>query len=409
MSHNNAVSIKRPLRDFEQLFFLHVPKSAGTTFIGLLDQRYMVDEICPIHHTYEQLLQTYPLDDLANFKFIRGHFPYDLIYKLPKPPRIITFIRDPISRFLSHIDMVRHSEGGLPELHNRLNEYKLEQFLAQPSHYLKFANRTTKLLCGKIHQLNITKDLLSIAKERLGTIDFVGITEEFDKSLELFCFIYDFPPITNYSVLNVNPNNEYKSYVPPKILDKIREINRADIELYNYGLEIFHQLQKNMESEISCSLENQEKNLEPERCSILFDFQRVSPGAGWHVGERHPIFGPFRWSGPGNTSSLVFQLPCESDLMIRFRILNSIESDTLENLQLLVNNTPVDLHHSKDGDSGREVFTGYISKEFIFKGYHQNEFRFIIDQTLSPSEVDPNNQDHRKLGLCFNWLQIYPV
>jgi hypothetical protein len=103
-------SVKQPLHEDEQLFYLHIPKCAGLTFIGIMDSRYTRDEICPVHRFFADLKAQIPVDELAKYKFIRGHFPYDLVHLLPRKPRMITFLRHPVTHLLSTLDHLQRIE-----------------------------------------------------------------------------------------------------------------------------------------------------------------------------------------------------------------------------------------------------------------------------------------------------------
>jgi hypothetical protein len=64
--------LKKPLLENEQLFFIHIPKCAGTTFINILDQRFIDTEILPVHYDLKKLQDRLTDETLAGYRFLRA-------------------------------------------------------------------------------------------------------------------------------------------------------------------------------------------------------------------------------------------------------------------------------------------------------------------------------------------------
>lgn len=411
--------LRRPLQEDEQLYFIHVPKCAGTSFISLVDERYVIDEIIPTHHDINELKNHITDQQLAGYRFIRGHFPYDLVVpRLPRMPRIITFLREPITRFISNFQMRQRVSDPLVGLQETLKSLTLENFLDKPDLVRILANRATRLIGGtkKTRSGDVIPNL-ELAKERLSNFEFVGIVERFNDSLELFCHVFDFPPIRSQRNLNISPNREARSDISKTTMDKIAEIEWADIELYKFGLKLFERQHTGMGTDpIRGSLNNVGVGN-----SIRIDFARVNPGSGWHVGERYPRYGVVRWSGPDSVSYLHLTLaPCQS-YKIRFRVLRSVKKEILQSLKLEINEQDVPLKMHLSDIWGGVIVEGFIP-ENVLSGGTPVEFAFKVSDTAPLSEINdnikkfkrltfgkqPNEPDKRLGGLLYNWLELTP-
>ena len=82
-----------------QILFIHIPKTAGTTFTAVLDRHFAPEEVCPAYY-WRELLRV-PRRELLGYSLIRGHFDYT-VSELLRDVRVLTMLRDPVARTLSH-------------------------------------------------------------------------------------------------------------------------------------------------------------------------------------------------------------------------------------------------------------------------------------------------------------------
>ena len=88
------------LQNDDILYFLHIPKTAGTTFISIIDEHFDYESIFP-GQRWDQLLPKLPIN-FSKYRLVRGHFGYGIRQLLPKKPVYITMLRNPIEMVPSY-------------------------------------------------------------------------------------------------------------------------------------------------------------------------------------------------------------------------------------------------------------------------------------------------------------------
>ena len=382
--------IKRPLREDEQLYFIHVPKCAGTSFISLVDERYVIDEIVSTHYDINKLKNEITDEQLAGYRFIRGHFPYDLVVpRLPRQPRIITFLREPVTRLISNFQMRQRVSDPLVGMQETLKNTTLDEFVEQPELIKIFSNRATRLIGGMTKgNAGALVPNLELAKERISNFDFVGIVERFNDSLEMFCYIFGFPPIVSERNLNISPNRETRSEITPWIMQRLAEIEWADIELYRFGAQLFEKQfarwkGESSAGEIPATLPNENPG------PVFVDFRRVDPGNGWHVGERIPRYGVVRWSGPETMSHIRLHLAPGRDYAMRFRILRSVSRDILNSLVVEAGGRAIPLKKRPADIWGGVIVDAVLPRDAVV-ATGPTLVTFKVNKTLEVNQISDN-------------------
>lgn len=392
-------TLKRPLSSNDQLYFIHVPKCAGTTFINIVDQHFTIGEILPTHYDLKKLETEISNEQLAGYRFLRGHIPYDtLIPRLPALPRMITFLRDPVAQFISYFQMRQRVPDPLVGIQSTLAGLSLEELLEHEL-MLRFANNATVSIGGRL-PAQASKDRipnLELAKERLKTFDFVGITERFNDSLDLFSYIFNFYPISAYETLNVSPDREKRQEISPDLMARIAEVQKYDIELYQFGLKILEEKYQQMLAEKRQG--QADVVLSQPVANVFWDLSRAQPCQGWHIAESHPAFGLTRWSGPETSSRLYIPLEKNKDYILRFQVLSDSFNDILSGLVVQINGTPVALAHVRQGM--QFMFEGRIPAKLVAQNANPVCLEFSVNRVIAEG-----NEKGRKLGLCYNWVQI---
>lgn len=137
---------------------------------------------------------------------------------LGRTVRYVTFVRDPVERYLSHWVYQRDAME-IP--------WSLDDYLAEP----RFSNLMVRRIAG-------AEDLSEARRALAEDFAFVGLTERFDESLVLMKHTLGLDDLQlAYRSKNAGhaPRSERKSYLEdPKIRQRVVENNALDLELYAF-------------------------------------------------------------------------------------------------------------------------------------------------------------------------------
>lgn len=244
------------------LIFLHIPKCAGNSLIDLLQSHIPRQRILKGHllHADAPGIGT-PFD---HYQLIVGHNTYYDMSRLPVRPVYITMLRKPVDRIVSLYYFWRSHRDDYIEQHNLIGprlakQLPLEDFIEcdAPEAALNLRNAQA----GQFHNglrgspgLS-DEDLFETARQRLDECAFVGISEEFDPSIDLLCHLFNWQRPASLRCVNDSHVNEQEDprYEPTErpplangVRERLIELNQADIRLYDHAREIFHQRHEEM-------------------------------------------------------------------------------------------------------------------------------------------------------------------
>lgn len=223
--------------------FLHIPKAAGTTFLQMLVNAFGQEHVYWLNHLeYDdsfKILQDIEQTDPERIYVIVGHINYGIHNILSNNYTYFTVVRDPVQRALSFFDYAYSS----PEhpLYETLRKGPID--FSDPEILNNISNLQTRMLCNStISDISIlssvSKEYLKIAKRRLQSCAAVGITEEFDAFISLVNAKFGWN-LSKIQEQNVTPHRKYRAELDQAMIERIREHNRLDIELYEYAKELF--------------------------------------------------------------------------------------------------------------------------------------------------------------------------
>lgn len=242
------------------VFFMHIPKTAGTTLHRIIRQQYEEEHIFRAYigvgaATLQEHINSLQLqldrrsdqdDQTPEIKLILGHVGFGLHEILGRDLTYITFLRHPIDRLISwyyhqqRIPSAKYYQEcqsmGLQELITRVQPIQTD------NHQTRFVAGDTlreKLgLPGTTSYGCCDRQLLEQAKENLRKYFLVvGIQESFDDSLLLLQKSLGWQNMS-YTTENIGHN---KQIINSAEIDFIRESSYWDIQLYEYAKELFDQ------------------------------------------------------------------------------------------------------------------------------------------------------------------------
>lgn len=183
----NFIKIFR--RPSQKILFIHISKTAGTSFRRMLEEYYGKRMVYPgdfyLNKTRRGYLEGSELirdyAKLPSHSVLVGHFTAAMAEMVPRIYRVVTFVREPIQRSLS---MLAHFSHTLKIPVDTLVED--QQFIST-----RITNSQTRFLgadgiCDAHHVRVADDEMLALALSRIETLDFVGITERFQESCQKF-------------------------------------------------------------------------------------------------------------------------------------------------------------------------------------------------------------------------------
>jgi hypothetical protein len=245
------------------LIFCHVPKTAGTTLNRIIESQYNPLRIHSIPGAKRivaiERFKRLPERRRRRIQVLKGHMEYGLHEHLPQPSTYMTMLREPVAQVISSYYYGLSSQAHpLYEIMNArkttLEEYvDLAQWAnnlqtkllggipmakVQPFESLAIAKRGEIVPPDRFLGAHADDGTLAAAKRNLEReFSVVGVTDRFDESVALMIVAYD------WDVPFYQKFRETKKRPPEKIdeavLEKIRNLNAHDIELYAFGRKIF--------------------------------------------------------------------------------------------------------------------------------------------------------------------------
>lgn len=460
----------------DRVAFIHIPKTAGITFRTVIHPLLAQLPWCPA--IIPEQFVAIPYDELLQYRLFTGHFRYWWLEKIfPSGLISLTFLREPVSRTVSHyryllrLETLGGSTRGDDEL-RMIKKMTLVEFVNSEQLYLAVdiinlqtsfwggfeapqemlsANDTDdissivehlKALSIKINaepaglpeRRNIGPEHLEVAKKRLEQASFFGITERFQDSLFLLCFIFGWPPILDELRLNHGSDAEADDALHPDTRKQIEDKVALDLELYRFGQELFDlrfnemtrmllerygngstpEAGQSLSKSYLCDLlqKHYETRRNQRNQTLIKNIGRIylyRPSAqaegsfGWHTVQTLPEDGPVVWSGPGKESG--FDLPCPrgENLQVSFQVLMVLTPEVIEKLNLTINNIPITLQKSTDV-RGTFTFTGSVPSQAMSDPFLH--LVFSVPHTIAPCDIAPDNKDARPLGFLLKWVKL---
>jgi hypothetical protein len=172
----------------EVLIFIHIPKTAGTTFAAILERNFPRSRLVSVYPNFgisEAELRDLPDAARERVECIQGHFDYGIHRHLGRPFRYATFLRRPAEQVRSRYNHARLSRSH--PLHPLVREgATLEEFVrVSPDNYQTRTLAGSDPVPGRGHPLLTERDLERVKANIERHFALVGIADRFDESLLL--------------------------------------------------------------------------------------------------------------------------------------------------------------------------------------------------------------------------------
>ena len=235
-----------------RFFFVHVQKAAGTELRERL-KRYFAPEALYPDKTDGDIATVAPQVSAAQLlarwevrrdeiELVTGHFPLATAELLDADFTTLTVLREPVERTLSHL---RHYRRLTPDARGKSLEAIYDEtptYVFLRDHMVKMFSMTVDEVATAarenkwpvIKYIELTPDRLARAKERLASVDVLGLQDRFDE----FCAVLQSRfgwQLGEPLYANSTPHDE----VPDSLRERIAADNALDVELFEYACDLY--------------------------------------------------------------------------------------------------------------------------------------------------------------------------
>jgi hypothetical protein len=231
-----------------QYFFIHVMKTAGTTFVRQLQQEFAPEAIYPARnvdwtgeHDYDvyinipRLLALTP-ERRAEIRVFTGHFPYMVCDLVAPGCTTLSVLREPVARTVSVLKHFKRVEARFHEcpLEAIYDDRQIFRFFVE-NHQTKVfslvpSDNEVAINCG----LTTDDERYERARASLAQVDVLGITEEYNRFVDETQRRFGWWGRGVDRDLRTNVSTEDWD-VEPSFRARIAADNAYDVALYEYA------------------------------------------------------------------------------------------------------------------------------------------------------------------------------
>lgn len=380
------------------VFFLHIPKTAGTALAQFFEHRFPVGTIQWVNNG--AAVRERP-ELLEGARLVTGHVGYRFARLFRQRPIILTFLREPVDRAISNFYFYRQlgdhglSEFGVERAYHRAAELSLREFMEQEPRAARYilGNAQTRMLAGE-DLPEPSRAALEDAKRNLAACEFVGLTERMPESMTLLCRTMDWPTTDVLPAVNRTEGRPARDALDAPTLAMLHEWTALDRELYQFAEGLFEQRLSGgrVVGPASGPL--------PDSAALTFD-QEV-PGYGWLKRE---------WTGRDwlcwleREAWLEFRLAPRRDLRLRFLVW-FVHPRQRAGVAVEANGQPLALR-SRTTSEGIE-FVADVPRSVPRGADGVLKLTFRARESLRPCDVTPGSPDERRLGLALLRVEVAP-
>lgn len=406
---NQPIKRKYSMIGNSPLFFMHIPKTAGTSITALIEDNLSLSEIFQMTEIRDAYYgNTLDYRSLKNARAVCGHIPLSVSRLMAQPVRTLVFLRSPVDLSISIFNHFRR----IGEIEKN---FSLADFLNSP-YAEAILNSQTKWLSGD--QINnvptarparnfefgagapiedliksVGESSLQKAKNNLKQFSFVGIFEKMPESVSPLQEKFGFNRSTSTFRLNVG---DYDKVIDIELMRLLAEKNSLDQQLYEFGLDLFHR-------QTAIPLTETLTRHTPRSSWVELDMNNPMRHEGFHRREFWPHWNGVRWT----TDVATISLPCVLDPSIEYSYeltaIAAISGADVQTTDLAIGGMKLD-YHLQSG-TGIHMFRGTIVPTSTML---HPELKIEAPYARRPSE-SMDSSDTRLLGLAVKSFRLKPV
>lgn len=408
----------------QQLCFIHIFKTAGTSLLEYLHSQFTPDQISPFcfwtprnHWSVEEQAT---LDvDLRPYSLITGHYFYAQIAPFVTNPHYITVLRDPIERTISGYAQQQRGEGAIHA--EEANRLALREFVRDATTSRLTNNLQTRVFGGSLRGtprhprdlMHMGEDWhtldLELAKARLDECAVVGITEHFDESLRMMSYQFGWAPPPQQIHLNQAPSKTVALDEETQAI--LHEVNRADIEFYAYGLKRFqkdyHTMLQQLLGTHHYHVISQQYN--PAQRLFVYEAHMPMAGRGWYAHE-HDADGYWRWSGESTHATIALPSIVHAQtrsIVVELSVRYVVDEAVLHGLTLMFNEQPLTITARTMANGHWHITaTSKITREWTSQRQAWQQKTAVHYDELTIITPHTHHVGNRSLGIALSSVSI---
>lgn len=223
----------------DKVCLVHVPKSAGVTFLHLLREQVYGGKRTAEHFNDYTLGEETDVNSLNDYDLVVGHIDLaDVEYALPRH-KMVTILRHPVDRAISWYKYSQLiSDEGINDINKNGNTIGT---LHKSQHRLNqmYVHNTMTWMLGDhldVMRRTVTPEIaLEVAKSKIDNMDYVIFFSRLKEDILEYCHKYNHD-VNIYKLPWVNPTAWIDAGITDKAVENLKECNKLDIELYEYAL-----------------------------------------------------------------------------------------------------------------------------------------------------------------------------
>lgn len=234
------------------LIFVHIPKTGGKTLDLVIDRQYPRGKAYRLSYQaqeeYGPFFAMTP-EQRGRLQCITGHVPYGFHQHLPGKSFVyVSLLREPVARFISEYRYLLRDKRPLAWRPPDAVMEDLEKFLDYriENHSTNVQTRIISGYFPKPGELPpyapLPSDALDVAKRNMREhFAVVGTMERYDETLLLIKKRAGWTRSVHYVRMNASSERSAPEKLPPRLVERIREHNRLDAELYECAAALLEQ------------------------------------------------------------------------------------------------------------------------------------------------------------------------
>ena len=386
------------------LYFLHIHKCAGTSVRAYLESLVRPEEVLPAYLPME--IRDPSVLRSESLRLVRGHLPLDLVDRFGRPPAVVTALRDPVTRIVSHFEFEKRWRPTYEiQSLGPIGDVALEQALDLPEVRFLLDNRMTRALTrADVGSRRKSPD--EMITEAIATLDgmsWIGITEFIDDCVPLLASFVGASPVIDLPVTNVLAGRR-RVDLPVWAADVMAELTAADEVVYRHGVEA---ARRDIDAygraehvqRWSSVLTARAVDLDGE---MVLRADEPFAGTSWWPAEPTAGGSALRWSGPSDRAVIDLPLRVRAGDVVELQIAATIKPELLASLGLEVNGRPVETTLHLDG--------GVELRGTMPAGVEGPWTSIAVLCPAAPwSDIHPETEDSSRRGVAFTSIRLVPL